>query len=174
MTTRKHSHLRTALCLTGVAFALAPITGASAALILTLTPAQMNVMPGDTGTITATLTNTGTDTVSVLGTSNSLNGPSPASFTLDASDFENNLPFTLAASEAYTGSMLAAFTVDAPVGDYSLNYAVDGQGTDSYHAEKTVNFHAGLVTVTVPEPSTGLLLVGLLLPTTTYLRRRRK
>ena len=145
---------------------------ANAALTLTLTPANSNLLSGDSTTLTAKLTNTGSDSVSLLGTSGSTNGADPTTFTIDASNFEGNLPFTLAAFEAYTGTIVANFATNAPVGDYSLDYGVDGQGTSLYHAEDLAKFHVGAIPVVVPESATLPLFAALIVPAF-MLRRKR-
>ena len=94
------------------------------------------LLPGDSTTIMGTLTNTGAETVTLFGTSLTLNGPNPASLSVDVSDFENNLPFSLAGLEAYTGNFVATLTSDAPQGTYSFTYGVDGQGNDFYHTDE--------------------------------------
>lgn len=146
---------------------------AQAALTLTLTPAQSTLLPGNSRTITGTLTNTGAETVTILGTSLTLSGPNTASFSVDVSDFEDNLPFTLTGAQSYTGNFVAALTGNAPQGAYSFTYGVDGQGNSFYHTDAVGRLNAAPVTA-APEPGTLALLMSVTCyaASYTYLRRR--
>ena len=133
---------------------------AAAQLTLTLTPDPALLVPGNSILLLATLTNTGTEAISLDSTSGNIVGPS-ALLTLDDSMFLAGLPLSLAASGGqYTSSLSVSAALGASLGDYTLSYDVDGTGLTTTSAYTG----SGVATITVtaspaPEPA-ALLLMG--------------
>ena len=133
---------------------------AAAQLTLTLTPDPALLVPGNSILLLATLTNTGTEAISLDSTSGNIVGPS-ALLTLDDSTFLAGLPLSLAASGGqYTSSLSVSAALGASLGDYTLSYDVDGTGLTTTSAYTG----SGVATITVtaspaPEPA-ALLLMG--------------
>ena len=133
---------------------------AAAQLTLTLTPDPALLVPGNSILLLATLTNTGTEAISLDSTSGNIVGPS-ALLTLDDSTFLAGLPLSLAASGGqYTSSLSVSAALGASLWDYTLSYDVDGTGLTTTSAYTG----SGVATITVtaspaPEPA-ALLLMG--------------
>jgi hypothetical protein len=147
-----------------ILFALAwQPTAAHAQISLSISPATVTAMPGATGvSVFGTLTNSGTASVDLDDAYyNLLTGPAGADLTSAISFSDYSAPFTLTAGQSYSGALFTFDTQpDAPVGDYTGNFAVSygGQATD----QTNPNFTVTLQSAAVPEASTTVSL-GLLL-----------
>lgn len=143
---------------------------AHAQLTLTFDTPNQSGQPGDTLTFAGTLTNTSASLLFFSGDSFTLGG---TDLVLDDSPFFLEGPLSLEAGEVFTGPL---FTVQI------------GPSTPSQFAPGTFTILGGLnegdqnelatssfsVSVTAPEPSSGLLVLGTTLTAAFALRRRKR
>lgn len=164
----KTNVLLTACVLTALALA-AVAESAYAQTSLVITPSTLAGLPGDTLTYQATLANLGTDEVFLNADTFNLIG---ANLTLDDSPFFENFPLSMLGGETFTGNLFTVNIGAANPGLYNGSFTILGGATDTaMNALATGNFGVQ-VNASAPEPATGLLILGAVLPAAALWNKR--
>lgn len=165
-----YSILRKPMALVAVCAALLIASPVHAALTLTLTPEAVVSQSGQRLTFLATLTNTGSESTSLLGAAGNFD---MVGVTWDDNDFLNNLPATLSANDIYTGDLFVDILLGVPEGVTTGTYSIQGESISDPFLEGSDNVAITILEdpVTVPEPTT-LTLVGSLVVGASLLRLR--
>lgn len=152
------------------------------ALVMTGTPAraQLNLqiisntlsgLPGDTLSYTGTLINSGTTELFLNSDLFNLTG---TGLTLDDSPFLTNFPLSILGGETFTGSLFTVNIGATPPGLYNGTFTILGGTTDTDQNPLVTGNFAVTVNATAPEPASGFLILGSVLPATGLWYRRRR
>lgn len=154
------------------ALALATVTTpAHAQMSLVITPTTLAGLPGATLIYQATLSNLGTGEVFLNADTFNLSG---ANLSLDDSPFFENFPLSMLGGETFTGNLFTVNIGAANPGLYNGTFTILGGPTDTANNPLATGNFGVQVNASAPEPTSGFLILGAVLPVAALWNRRRK